>query len=65
MWMVVYVAPNRRVAGILKQLLEMEGILVKLKESFSATEAKNVEVMVSELEIDEASEVINNALQKF
>ena len=65
MWMVVYVAPNRRIAGILRQLLEMEGILVKLKESVSTTEAKNVEVMVSELEIDEASEVINNALQKF
>lgn len=65
MWVVVYVAPNRRVANILKQLLEIEGILVKTKESVSGTELKNVEVMVSELETEEASEVINNALQKF
>jgi hypothetical protein len=66
MWVVVYIAPNRRIAAILKQLLEIEGILVKLKESNAATEEKlNVEVMVTELEIEEANEVINNALQRF
>lgn len=66
MWVAVYIAPNHRVAMILKQLLEFEGILVKLKESKSATiEGQNVEVMVSELEIEEANEVINNALQRF
>jgi len=65
MWMVVYVAPNRHVAIVLKQLLECEGILVKLKEPKIMTEDKNVEVMVSELEINEATEVINSALQKF
>lgn len=66
MWVAVYIAPNRRVAAILKQLLEIEGILVKLKESNSMVkEEKNVEVMVTQLEIEEANEVINNALQRF
>lgn len=65
MWMVVYIAPNRKVANLLKELLETEGILVKLKESkFSSKEEKNIEVMVSEMEIEEANEVINNALRR-
>lgn len=65
MWVVVYVAPNRKVAMYLKQLLEIEGILVKLKDTrLSSEEDRNVEVMVSEIEIDEANEVINNALQR-
>lgn len=66
MWIAVYIAPNRRIAAILKQLLEIEGILVKLKESNSTVkEEQNVEVMVTQLEIEEANEVINNALQRF
>ncbi len=65
MWMVVYIAPNRKVASILKELLETEGILVKLKESkVTVKEEKNIEVMVSEMEVEEANEVINNALQR-
>ncbi len=66
MWVAVYIAPNRRIAAILKQLLEIEGILVKLKESNSTLkEEQNVEVMVTQLEIEQANEVINNALQRF
>jgi hypothetical protein len=67
MWVVVYVAPNRKVAAYLKELLEIEGILVKLKDSRFKERVKpekNVEVMVSEMEIDEANEVIGNALQR-
>jgi phosphopantetheine adenylyltransferase len=65
MWVVVYVAPNRRVANYLKELLEIEGILVKIKDTnLISKEEKNVEVMVSEVEIEEATEVINNALQQ-
>ncbi|TCL63008.1 putative signal transducing protein [Hydrogenispora ethanolica] len=65
MWVVVYVAPNRRVASYLKELLEVEGILVKIKEAnLFSKEERNVEVMVSEVEIEEATEVINNALQQ-
>jgi hypothetical protein len=65
MWVVVYIAPNRRIAAIIKQLLEIEGILVKINEVESAKEERNVEVMVTQLEIEEANEVINNALQRF
>jgi hypothetical protein len=65
MWVVVYVAPNRKVATYLKELLEIEGIMVKIKDSrFVSNDEKNVEVMVSEVEIEEATEVINNALQR-
>jgi hypothetical protein len=67
MWVVVYIAPNRKIAAYLKELLELEGILVKLKDSRfkdKTKEEKNVEVMVSEMEIDEANEVISNALQR-
>ena len=65
MWVVVYIAPNRKVALILKELLELEGILVKLKGLNIMNDDQNVEVMVSDLEIEEANEVITNALQSF
>ena len=75
MWVVVYVAPNRRSAIFIKELLEFEGILVKFKGINGAlTQSKsqdqdqdqdqNIEIMVSDLEIEEANEVINNALQE-
>lgn len=66
MWVVVYVAPNQKIALILKELLEIEGILVRLKgTNLSEIGERNVEIMVSNLEIEEANEVINNALQSF
>lgn len=66
MWVVVYVAPNRKVAGILKELLELEGIMVRLKGLSSQSEKEHtVAVMVSDLEIEEANEVITNVLQNF
>lgn len=65
MWVVVYVAPNQKLALFLKELLEIEGILVKLKEArLNDDKVGNVELMVSEIEIEEANEVINNALQR-
>ncbi|HYH04747.1 MAG TPA: glutamate decarboxylase [Bacillota bacterium] len=67
MWVVVYIAPNRKIAAYLKELLEIEGILVKMKDSGFKDKNKderNVEVMVSEIEIEEANEVISNALQR-
>jgi len=63
MWTVVYIAPNRKIALTIKELLEFEGIMVNLKGS--AGDEQNVEIMVSDLEIEEANEVINNALQSF
>jgi hypothetical protein len=62
MWTVVYIAPNRKVALMLKNLLEFEGILVNLKGINTAGDEQNIEIMVSDLEIEEANEVINNAL---
>ena len=64
MWTVVYIAPNRKIALTIKELLEFEGIIVNLKGSAMADD-QNVEIMVSDLEIEEANEVINNALQSF
>ena len=64
MWTVVYIAPNRKIALMLKNLLEFEGILVNLKGINSDGEDQNIEIMVSDLEIEEANEVINNALMK-
>jgi hypothetical protein len=67
MWVVVYIAPNKKIASFLRELLEFEGILVKLKDSGFRNKnrsEKNVEVMVSEMEIEEANEVIGNALQR-
>ena len=63
MWMVVYIAPSRKIALTIKELLEFEGILVNLKGASMITDEQNIEVMVSDLEIEEANEVINNALQ--
>lgn len=66
MWVVVYVAPSRKIAITLKELLEFEGILVKFKGfNETSSEDQNIELMVSDLEIEEANEVINNALQGF
>jgi hypothetical protein len=62
MWTVVYIAPNRKIALMLKNLLEFEGILVNLKGTNAAGDDQNIEIMVSDLEIEEANEVINNAL---
>lgn len=64
MWTVVYIAPNRKIALMLKNLLEFEGILVNLKGADTAGEDQNIEIMVSDLEIEEANEVISNALMK-
>lgn len=65
MWMVVYVAPNRKVAKYLQEMLEFEGILVKMKaRGDQEKEEHNIELMVSEVEVEEANEVITNALQR-
>lgn len=63
MWIVVYIAPNRKIALTIKELLEFESILVHLKGTSISGDEQNIEIMVSDLEIEEANEVINNALQ--
>lgn len=63
MWTVVYIAPNRPVAETLRELLDGEGILTKLRPlgaSRPRGEA-NVEILVPESEVEEATEVLNAA----
>ncbi len=61
MWTVVYIAPNKREADRLKMLLAAEGFLVKLRIIGlpQANDSSSVEILVPELEVDEAMEIIN------
>jgi len=63
MWTVVYIAPNRPVAEMMKQLLEKEGLLVLLRPVGvpHMGNSANVEVMVPESEAEEAHEVLSSA----
>lgn len=60
MWTVVYVAPNRPIAEMLKDLLEGAGILSMLRPlgvpQFG--DSASVEILVSESEVEEANEII-------
>ncbi|NLM40108.1 MAG: DUF2007 domain-containing protein [Firmicutes bacterium] len=60
MWTVVYIAPNRPVAEMLKGLLENAGILVMLRPIGvpHAGASGSVEILVSESEAEEANEII-------
>ena len=63
MWVVVYIAPNLRVAMKLKEFFKSEGIMVKFKELDALTEGENnIELMVLEPEIEEANAVLSSAL---
>lgn len=61
MWTVVYIAPNQRVAERLQQKLTAEGLLVKLRPigQVQPDSVYSVEILVPELEVDEALEIIN------
>jgi hypothetical protein len=60
MWTVVYIAPNRPVGEMLKQLLENSGILAMLRPIGAPHlgDSGSVELLVPESEVDEASEII-------
>ena len=60
MWKVVYIAPNRPIEEMLKELLEGDGILTMLR-SLGAPhlgDSASVEILVPESEVDEANEII-------
>lgn len=61
MWTVVYIAPNRPVAEMLRDVLEAEGIMASLRPIGvpHMGEAASVEILVPESEIEEATEIIN------
>jgi len=66
MWTVVYIAPNRIIAEQLKEILVGEGILVNLRPSGvpHLGDAGSVEILVPELEVEEAHEILSSAIIK-
>ncbi len=63
MWTVVYICSGRTLAEQIKQLLSSEGLLVSLRSVGAPlmSETGSYEVMVPELEAEEAHEIINNS----
>lgn len=61
MWTVVYIAPNKKIADSLKELLTREGMLVQLRSIGlpNMGDSGAVEVLVPESEVDEAMEILN------
>lgn len=62
MWTVVYIVPHVSEAERIREVLLLEGFLVKLKFiGMSETlESGPVEILVPESEVEEAMEIINN-----
>lgn len=58
---VVYIAPNRPVAEMLRETLQAEGIIAVLRPVGvpHLGEAANVEILVPESEAEEATEIIH------
>jgi len=63
MWTVVYIAPNRPIADMLKELLESDGILVMLRPIGAPHmgASGSVEILVPESEVEEAHEIISSS----
>ncbi len=60
MWAVVYIAPSRKIAEEIQDLLEREGVLVKLRGlGFDQDENSFIEILVPEAEAGEALELLN------
>lgn len=62
MWTVVFIAPNKKEAEKIKNLLSGEGFLIKLKALALEKSAQcgPVEVLVPELEVEEALDILNS-----
>ncbi|HXL04780.1 MAG TPA: DUF2007 domain-containing protein [Bacillota bacterium] len=63
MWTVVYIAPNKATAEMIKELLENEGLLVNLRTLGvpHMGDSGNVGVLVPESEAEEAHELITSS----
>ncbi|MEW5866579.1 MAG: DUF2007 domain-containing protein [Bacillota bacterium] len=63
MWTVVYIAPNKPMAEMMKELLEKEGVLVMLRPVGvpHMGNSANVEVLVPECEAEDAQELLTAA----
>ncbi len=64
MWTVVYISSNKATAEQLEKILTKEGLLVMLRPLGipHLGDCGSVEVLVPELEAEEAQEIINNNL---
>lgn len=64
MWTVVYIAPNKAKAEIIRDALTAEGLLVNLRGLGNDPDkmTKAVEILVPESEAEEAHEIINRIL---
>ena len=64
MWTVVYIAPNRATAEMLKNYLTAEGLLVMLRPVGvpHLGDSGSVEILVPESEVEEAHEVLSTAI---
>ncbi|MEA4883785.1 MAG: glutamate decarboxylase [Clostridia bacterium] len=64
MWTVVYIAPNRSEAELVKNMLEVEGLLVTLRPIGvpQLGDSANVEVLVPETEAEEAHDILDSSV---
>lgn len=64
MWTVVYVAPNRPVADMLKEMLENDGLLVMVRCASipHLGNSAQFEILVPESEVDEAQIALSRVL---
>lgn len=64
MWTVVYIAPNRVMADMYKEILENEGMLVMLRPIGvpHMGASGSVELLVPDSEVDEAHTIISSSL---
>ena len=64
MWTVLYIAPSRSVAFRIRDFMEAEGILVRLRPlGLRNNHSADYEISVTEVELEEAQEVLYQALQ--
>lgn len=63
-WIVVYIAPNRPVAEMLRELLQREGLLATVRSACipHMGDLGNFEVLVPSSEAQEASELITQVM---
>lgn len=64
-WTVIYIAPTRTAAEMLKGLLTKEGFLVQLRAGSGTQQGEPggpVEVLVPASEVEEAHEILTGAL---
>ncbi|NPV29552.1 MAG: glutamate decarboxylase [Firmicutes bacterium] len=64
MWTVVYIAPNRATAEMLKEILTSEGLLVMLRSAGIPHfgDGGAVEILVPESEAEEAYEILSSTV---